>query len=335
MGHHHHGHDQVHAGACPSDAARRQNTRRLAGVLVLTLTYMLAEAIGGWLADSLALLADAGHMLSDAAALGLSLFAAWIAHRPPTPQHSYGYYRAEILAALANGATLIAVSLVIFYEAISRLARPHDVEGQWMMAIAGGGLAVNVVGLAILHGGRSENLNLRGAWLHLLTDALGSVTAILAGLLIWARGWHWVDPVASILIGVLVIYSSWGLLKEAIAILMESTPKHLDVDAIRDAIAAAPGVRSVHDLHIWTITSGRVSLSAHVIVAGDQIAAGLAPDVVAVAARAVRPGSHHVADRNRRRDRLPHAVLSRWLAGPAAPPRGSRSVRFAPRGSRG
>ena len=177
-------------------ALRRQHTRRLTGVLVLTLAYMFAEAVGGWLTDSLALLADAGHMLSDAVALGLSLFAAWIAHRPPTPQHSYGYYRAEILAALANGAALIAVSIVIFIEAVERLAHPHQVEGQWMMAIACGGLVVNVLGLLILHSGRTENLNLQGAWLHLLTDALGSVAAIVAGLMIWARGWYWVDPVA-------------------------------------------------------------------------------------------------------------------------------------------
>ncbi len=270
MAHHHHGDCHGHLPAGQSGSARRQHTRRLTGVLVLTLAYMFAEAVGGWLTDSLALLADAGHMLSDAAALGLSLFAAWIAHRPPTPQHSYGYYRAEILAALANGAALIAVSIVIFIEAVERLAHPHQVEGQWMMAIACGGLVVNVLGLLILHSGRAENLNLQGAWLHLLTDALGSVAAIVAGLMIWARGWYWVDPVASILIGLLVIYSSWDLLKEAIAILMESTPKHLDVDVVRSALAEGPGVRSVHDLHIWTITSGMVSLSAHVIVADDQ-----------------------------------------------------------------
>ena len=265
MGHHH---DHDHAGH--SHEVRRGNTRRLACVLALTLCYMLAEAVGGFLTDSLALLADAGHMLSDAAALGLSLFAAWISHRPPTPQHTYGYYRAEILAALANGTTLVAISIVIFIEAVPRLTQPHAVEGEWMMGIAFGGLLVNILGLAILHSGRSESLNVQGAWLHLLTDALGSVAALAAGGLIWAYGWNWADPVASILIGLLVIYSSWDLLKEAIAILMESTPKHLDVDAIREAIAAGPGVLGVHDLHIWTITSGMISLSAHVTVADEQ-----------------------------------------------------------------
>jgi cobalt-zinc-cadmium efflux system protein len=260
MGHHHH-HDH---------APRGQNKRRLAATLVLTLAYMFAEVVGGWLSDSLALLADAGHMLSDAAALGLSLFAAWIAHRPPTPQHSYGYYRAEILAALANGATLAAISIVIFVEAVARFTEPHPVEGGWMIGIALGGLFVNLIGLALLHRGRSESLNIHGAWLHLMTDALGSVATLAAGGLIWAYGWQWADPAASILICLLVVYSCWDLLKESIAILMESTPKNLDLDAVRNALIAGPGVCSVHDLHIWTITSGMVSLSAHVIVADDQ-----------------------------------------------------------------
>ena len=259
MGHHHHEH-----------SARGKNQHRLAATLSLTVGYMFAEVIGGWLSDSLALMADAGHMLSDSAALALSLFAAWIAHRPPTPQHSYGYYRAEILAALANGATLVAISIVIFTEAITRFAKPHPVEGRWMMGIALGGLVVNLAGLAILHRGKSESLNIHGAWLHLLTDALGSVAALIAGGVIWAYGWQWADPAASILICLLVVYSCWDLLKEAIAILMESTPKNLDLDAVRNALIAGPGVRSVHDLHIWTITSGMVSLSAHVIVADDQ-----------------------------------------------------------------
>ena len=234
---------------------------------------MLAEIVGGYLSDSLALLADAGHMFSDAAALALSMFAAWISARPPTPQLSYGYYRAEILAALANGATLIAISIMIFVEAVHRLGAPEPVAGALMMGIAAGGLVVNLAGLAILHAGRAENLNMHGAWLHLLTDALGSVAALVAGALIWLLGWYWVDPVASILIGLLVIYSSWNLLKQAIAILMESTPDHLDVDAVRNAMIDAPGACEVHDLHIWTITSGMVSLSAHVVLASGYDAA--------------------------------------------------------------
>jgi cobalt-zinc-cadmium efflux system protein len=261
MSHHHHDHGRE---AIPG--GRSANRARLAWTLGLTLVYMVAEIVGGYLADSLALLADAGHMFSDAAALGLSLFAAWISLRPPTPQHSYGYYRAEILAALANGATLIAISILIFIEAARRLGSPQPVEGPLMLGIAAGGLVINLIGLAILHSGKDESLNIHGAWLHLLTDALGSVAALVAGGLIWRFGWNWVDPVASILIGLLVIYSSWNLLKQAIAILMESTPPHLDVDAVRSAMIVAPGVCGVHDLHIWTITSGMESLSAHVVL---------------------------------------------------------------------
>jgi cobalt-zinc-cadmium efflux system protein len=228
---------------------------------------MVAEIIGGYLSDSLALLADAGHMFSDAAALALSLFAAWIAARPATPQHSYGYYRAEILAALANGATLVAISIFIFIEAFQRFSAPAPVAGRLMLAVATGGLIVNILGLVILHSGKSQSLNVHGAWLHLLTDALGSVAAIVAGGLIWGFGWFWADPLASVLIGILVIFSSWNLIKQAISILMESTPGHLDVDAVRNAMHSAAGVREVHDLHIWTITSGMESLSAHVVLA--------------------------------------------------------------------
>lgn len=233
---------------------------------MLTAAYMVAEIVGGYLSDSLALLADAGHMFSDVAALALSLFAAWIARRPPTPQWTYGYHRAEILAALANGATLIAISMVIFIEAAKRLNTPEPVAGPLMLGVAAGGLVVNLLGLAILSSGGQENLNVRGAWLHLLTDALGSVAALAAGALIWAFGWYWTDPVASIAIGVLVIYSAWNLVKQAIAILMQGTPAHLNLDTVQQAIAAAPGVVEVHDLHIWTITSGMHSLSAHVVL---------------------------------------------------------------------
>jgi cobalt-zinc-cadmium efflux system protein len=269
MGHHHH-HDHGR------QAGRAGNRARLGWTLLLTVAYMVAEIVGGYLSDSLALLADAGHMFSDAAALALSLFAAWIAARPPTPQHSYGYYRAEILAALANGATLIAISIFVFIEAFHRLGAPEPVVGPLMLAVASGGLVINLVGMAILNAGKSDSLNIHGAWLHLLTDAMGSVAAIVAGALVWAYGWNWADPVASVLIGILVIFSSWSLLKQAIAILMESTPGHLDVDAVRGAIQATPGVREVHDLHIWTITSGMESLSAHVVLAdGYEGAASL------------------------------------------------------------
>lgn len=258
-GHHHH-HDHAHGGPAA------ENRKRLTIVLVLIAGYMLAELVGGLLTNSLALLADAGHMLSDAGALGLSVFAIWISQRSPTSKRTYGYYRTEILAALANGATLVAISLFVFIEAFRRLGRPPEVEGNLMMAVACGGLLVNVAGLWILHAGRSESLNVRGAWLHVLSDALGSVGVIAAGVAIWMFGWNWADPVASIVIGVLVLYSSWSLLKEAVGVLMEEAPGHLDVDEIRNAIISIQSVLGVEDLHVWTITSGRVSLSAHVAV---------------------------------------------------------------------
>jgi cobalt-zinc-cadmium efflux system protein len=262
-GHAHDGH--AHDGH--AHGGRGANRKRLAITLALVSAYMVAEVVGGFLTNSLALLADAGHMLSDAGALALSLFAMWIAERPPTPKHSYGYYRTEILAALVNGATLVAISIFIFVEAWERFREPPEVQGALMMGIATGGLVVNLVGLWILNAGRGESLNMRGAWLHVLTDALGSVGAILGGFLIWSFGWAWADPAVSVLIGLLVIFSSWNLLKETVAVLMESAPAGIDVDAVRDTVAGVAGVTVVHDLHVWSITSGMVALSTHVCVA--------------------------------------------------------------------
>ena len=246
------------------------NARRLTLTLVLVLLYMGVEVVGGLLADSLALIADAGHMFSDAGALGLTLFAMRFARRPATAQRTYGSYRAEILAALVNGATLVAVAMHIFIEAFERLRTPPEVQGGLMLAVASGGLLVNAAGLWILHTGHDANLNMRGAWLHVLTDALGSLQAIIAGALIWAYGWYWVDPLASVLIGLLVIYSSWSLIRQSVAVLMEGAPGHINVDDVRSALLALPHVANVHDLHVWTITSGFVALSAHVTCPGDH-----------------------------------------------------------------
>jgi cobalt-zinc-cadmium efflux system protein len=257
------------------DQTRNARFNRLALTLLLVLVYMLVELVGGLVANSLALLADAGHMLSDAAALVLSLLAMWIARRPPTARRTFGYYRAEILAALVNGAALVAISIYVFVEAYFRFRSPPRVMGAWMMAIAVGGLLVNVAGLVILHGARNDSLNVHGAWLHVLGDAAGSVGTIVAGGLIWALGWNWADPLASVLIGVLIILSSWQLLQETVAVLMESSPAHIDVDEVRDAIVSFEGVTGVHDLHVWTITSGLHSLSAHVSVRDDLPAADL------------------------------------------------------------
>jgi cobalt-zinc-cadmium efflux system protein len=246
--------------------ARSRDRTRLLLTLALVAGYMTAEAIGGWLANSLALLADAGHMLSDAAALALSLFALWIAQRPPDALRTYGYYRAEILAALVNGSSLVAVALLIFVEAARRAAQPPEVQGPLMTWIALGGLAVNLLALGVLHGSHTSSLNVRAAWLHVLSDALGSVAALTSGALVWAYGWRWADPAASVLIALLVIRSAWGLVKESVAVLMESTPHHLDADQVRAALRESAGVRGVHDLHIWAITSGLVALSAHVVI---------------------------------------------------------------------
>jgi cobalt-zinc-cadmium efflux system protein len=265
MGHSHaHGHSHHHHGGATS------NRRRLALTCGLSVIYMLAELFGGIFTGSLALLADAGHMLSDAAALLLSLFALWISQRPPTARRTWGYHRTEILAALANGATLVAISVFVLIEAVSRFRHPQAVAAPLMMGIAVGGLAVNLIGLRILAGGKDDNLNVRGAWLHVLTDALGSVQAIAAGAVIWAFGWSWADPVASVLISLLVIYSAWDLLRETLGVLMEGAPRHIDVDEVHETLCCLPGVVAVHDLHVWTITSGMESLSVHVVVGGEE-----------------------------------------------------------------
>jgi len=260
---HHHGHSHSHGGAAG-------NRRRLAVTLGLVAVYMLAEFAGGLLSGSLALLADAGHMLSDTAALALSLFALWIARRPPTPRQTWGYHRIEILAALVNGVTLVVLSIFILREATERFRTPGQVNAPLMMAIAAGGLVINLVSLRILSGGKDESLNVRGAWLHVLTDALGSVQAILAGAGIWAFGWAWADPVASVLISLLVVYSAWHLLRDTVGVLMEGAPPHIDVDEVRDCLQGLPCVLEVHDLHVWTITSGMESLSCHVVVEEGQ-----------------------------------------------------------------
>ncbi len=246
------------------------NARRLTMTLALVLVYMGVEIIGGLLADSLALIADAGHMFSDAGALGLTLFAMRFARRPATAQRTYGSYRAEILAALVNGATLVAVAMYIFVEAFERLRTPPEVQGGLLLAVASGGLLVNAASLWILRAGHDANLNMRGAWLHVLTDALGSLQAIVAGALIWVYGWYWVDPLASVAIGLLVIYSSWSLIRQSVAVLMESAPGHVNVDDVRSALLTLPHVSNVHDLHVWTITSGFVALSAHITCPGEH-----------------------------------------------------------------
>jgi cobalt-zinc-cadmium efflux system protein len=263
-------HDHAHhAHGPPRGIDRPAQRRRLAISLALAASYMVAEVVGGLFTGSLALLADAGHMLSDVAALTLSLFALWLAERPAPVARTFGWRRFEILAALANGVALVVVAIFIVVEAFERMQAPTEVLGLPMLLIATGGLAVNLAALAVLHGGRKESLNIRGAWLHVVGDALGSVGAIVAGGLIWAFGWRIADPIASVVIAVLVLYASWALLRETVDVLLEAAPAHLDVDDVRNALLDARGVATVHDLHIWTITSGMVSLSCHVLLAPD------------------------------------------------------------------
>jgi len=242
-----------------------ESRRSLSIVLILTCAYMIAEAFGGWWTGSLALLADAGHMLADVAALMLALMAVWFAARPATPNKTFGYYRLEILAALVNGVALILISLFIIYEAYQRWFAPRHVRSTAMTIIAAGGLAVNLICARLLHHEREQDLNVRGAWLHVIGDALGSVAAIIAGVLITLFGWNAADSAFSVVIGLLIVWSSWNLIRDATNVLLEGTPAHINLAAVEDVILQTDGVADVHDLHIWTITSGREALSAHVI----------------------------------------------------------------------
>ncbi len=266
----------THDGHQSSDRPRA--TRRLAFALPLLAGYMLAEIVGGLVTNSLALLADAGHMLSDVGALGLALFAAWVARRPADSARTFGYLRAEILAALVNAAGLFVVAVLVLVEAWRRLASPPEVQGLGMLLIATGGLGVNLVGLWLLSDARGESLNARGAWLHMLGDALGSVGAMASGLLVWALGWRWADPVASALISALIIFSGWGLLRESVSVLMESVPGGIDLDEVRGELRAIVGVAAVHDLHVWSIASDMVSLSCHLTSDGTRPARDVLAD---------------------------------------------------------
>lgn len=258
---HHHGSHHHHF-----DQARGSAQQTLLIVLVLTTLYLIAEAVGGYLANSLALLSDAGHMFSDVAALGLSLMAMRFATRPATGRKTYGLYRLEILAALINGVTLIALSIFIVVEAFQRFLVEEAVKGQVLMVVSLGGLLVNLVAAWLLSRGGHGNLNVRGAFLHVLGDLLGSVAAVGAGALILWKGWYWADPLFSLLISGLIVINSWRLVAEAVNILLEGVPSHIDAAKVERALREVEGVRGIHDLHIWTITSGRHAVTAHVVV---------------------------------------------------------------------
>ena len=237
---------------------------RLKIALGLTFLYMIAEAVGGWLTNSLALLADAGHMLTDVAAMSLTLFAFWFAARPATSKKTYGYYRLEILAAFVNGVALVLLSLWVIYEAVERWQAPPVIKGAQLLVIASGGLVVNIIAAWLLHSGHKHDLNMRGAFLHVIGDLLGSVAAMGAGLLILGFGWVWADAVGSIFISAIIIVGAWRLILESVNVLLEGTPTHIDLSAVEEAILETDGVTGIHDLHIWTISSGIHALSVHI-----------------------------------------------------------------------
>src|SRR5687767_361259 len=255
----------AHSHAGHSHARASESRRKLTMVLVLTAIYMIAEVVGGWWTGSLALLADAGHMLTDVAALALALIAAWFGTRPATSKKTFGYHRLEILAALVNGVALVVIALLIFFEAYQRWSSPPTVRGGVVMLVGAGGLIINLVCAWILHSPHEVDLNIRGAWLHVISDALGSLGAIIAGAIMSIYGWYTADLLFSVLIGILIVWSSWRLIRDATNVLLEGTPAHINLAAVEEAIMCTEGVSDVHDLHIWTITSGREALSAHVI----------------------------------------------------------------------
>lgn len=241
-------------------------TRPLVIVIVITGVFTVVEFLGGLLSGSLALMSDAGHMLTDTLALVLSLAAVRVALRPPTEERTYGYIRAEILAALANGAVLIAITVLIFYEAALRIITPPEINGVTMLIVAAAGLAANAAGAYVLHRGSQASLNIRGAFLHMLSDLLSSVGVIIGALLILFFGIRLADPLLSILIGAIILYGAWKLVTQSTFILLESVPSHLRLSDVRASLEKVRGVVEVHDLHIWTVSSGLHALSAHLVV---------------------------------------------------------------------
>lgn len=260
MAHAHRPHDHDH-----SHAHRPASGTLLYWAVALTLSFAAVEAVGGWWAGSLALLSDAGHMVSDGAALGLAAFAAWLTTRPPSATHSYGLGRAEVIAAMFNALLMVILAISITYAALHRLSTPQPVASGMVIAVAGLGLCINVV-LAWLLSRGEQTLNVRGALLHVIGDLLGSVAALTAGVVIWLTGWTPIDPILSLVICVLILVSTLRLLRDSLRVVMEGVPMHLDLAEVGRTMAEVPLVRSVHDLHVWTLSSGVVALSAHVVV---------------------------------------------------------------------
>lgn len=261
MNSHHHSHDH-------HDFNRENNKKGLIIALLITVGILLLEFFGGLMTNSLALLSDSGHMLSDASSLALSLIAIWFAAKPASPNKTYGFYRFEILAALFNGVTLFVIAGFIIWEAVQRFFNPPTVASGSMMLIASIGLFANLLSAWVLmrKGDVKHNVNVRSAYLHVIGDALGSVGAIAAGFIMWLFDWYIADPIISILVALLILKGAWGVLKHSIHILMEGTPVTIDQNEVKKALKNIEGVKDVHDLHIWTITSGLDSLSCHILI---------------------------------------------------------------------
>ncbi len=257
---HHHGHNHAHGHD------DRQAVGRLRLALIFTAVFLVAEVVGGLITNSLALLADAGHMLTDVGALALSLFVAWFSRQPASPAKTYGYLRWEVLAALINGAALLAISVAILWEAASRLRAPEPVASGLMLVVALGGLAVNAASAWVLHPAHSHSLNARGAYLHVIGDLLGSLGTVIAAIVLRTTGWLLADPIASVVVTLLVVRSAWRLVRESVDVLLEATPAHISLGAVRSQLEAIPGIEGVHDLHVWTVSSGLVAMSAHAVV---------------------------------------------------------------------
>jgi cobalt-zinc-cadmium efflux system protein len=257
---HRHGHTHSHHHESGRSA---RGSLKLA--LAITSTFLVAEFIGALYTNSLALLADSGHMLTDVAALSLSFCALVFATRRATPQKTYGFYRVEILVALLNGVLLVLIALYVFYEAYHRFLDPPEVNAGWMLIVASIGLLANLASAYLLFGNRKESLNVRGAFFHILSDAVGSVGAILASIAIMIGGYQIADPLISAIVAVLILSSSWILIRDAVDILLESTPAHINIVNLREQLGQVQGVGSVHDLHVWTLTSGVLAMSCHVV----------------------------------------------------------------------
>jgi cobalt-zinc-cadmium efflux system protein len=255
-----------HRGHAHGVSAASAGRRPLTIVLVLVTAFLVVEVVAAFLTNSLALLADAGHMLTDAAGIGLALLAMWFGRRPATREKSFGYHRLEILAAVANAAILFGVAAYIVFEGVQRLAAPLEVAGAPMLAVAVLGLLVNLVSLRLLQAGARTSLNLRGAYLEVVGDLLGSIAVIVAAVVVMLTGWTPIDPLASIAIAVLIVPRAWALLREAVDVLLQATPKGVDLDEVRAHLLRAEGVADAHDLHAWVLTSGMNVVSAHVVV---------------------------------------------------------------------